>query len=70
MVSLQFMLHAGVLDSVVGLHKWPTRSDRDLVWLEKAEYLLLRALTKHAKDSHSQGLNVKEYTNKVLAVPG
>lgn len=65
------MLHAGILEYLFRLHKWPSGLERkDGKWLMHALHLLSNRLTQHAREALGLGIAPEDHVRSICAVPG
>ena len=69
-MSVTRTAHAGVLDHLFRLHKWPQGFDKAGKWSILATQLILNITAQHASNARDQGIQREEHTRNFLAVPG
>ena len=69
-VHTHCMLHAGVLELLLQLHKWPHGLGKDLEWYARALRVISDVTAEHSRNACSRGISLERHVRSVLAVPG
>ena len=65
-----WVLHVGVMECLLRLHKWPDGFGEDRGWLNQATQAIHDITAQHVRQASASGIPLDEHIRSVLAVPG